>query len=46
MLKKTVDTYPLRKDFNKFIFTNSECYNNHSLLAVLKSIRSFNLNYF
>ncbi|EEF81451.1 Inositol monophosphatase family protein [Borreliella valaisiana VS116] len=43
--KKNIGSYPLRKDFNKFIFANSECYNTHSLLAVSKSIiRSFNLN--
>nr|WP_267510413.1 inositol monophosphatase [Borreliella afzelii] len=43
--KKNIGSYPLRKDFNKFIFANSESYNIQSLLAVLKSIiRSFNLN--
>lgn len=43
--KKNIGSYPLRKDFNKFIFANSEPYNIQSLLAVSKSIiRSFNLN--
>ncbi|AJA90327.1 inositol monophosphatase [Borreliella chilensis] len=43
--KKNIGSYPLKKDFHRFIFANSECYNAHSLLAVSKSvIKSFDLN--
>ncbi|WKC96378.1 inositol monophosphatase family protein [Borreliella burgdorferi] len=43
--KKNIGSYPLKKDFNKFIFDNSKCYNIHSLLAVSRSIiRLFNLD--
>ncbi|WPM05809.1 inositol monophosphatase [Borreliella sinica] len=43
--KENIGSFPLRKDFNKFIFTNFECYNAHSLLALSKSIiRVFNID--